>query len=401
MTDRIGSRLGPYQLVSLLGRGGMGEVYEARDTRLPRTVALKVLPLETSDDAAARSRFEREARAIASLHHPRICVVHDVGVDTGVYFIVMEHLDGETLAARLRRGPLPFDELLLRAIEIAEGLDHAHRAGVVHRDVKPANIMLTSEGIKLLDFGLAALRPVVSDNAKAATTASLTQTGHVLGTLQYMAPEQLEGQEVDARTDLFAFGAVLYEMATAKKVFDASSTSGIIAAILTAAPPSICDIEPSCSPALDWAIRRCLARAPQARWQTAADLAAVLRWIQSTAGSTPQRPESAAPPLHAHARRRRWAVVSALAAIGLLVGAWIVAPRWRTVLPGVSRLPVRAAIPVDAGIVLGEDGLPGLALSPDGSRVVYVGTGKKSTGPSCTSRVVLSLPRVSIPRPCE
>jgi eukaryotic-like serine/threonine-protein kinase len=222
-----GTRLGPYEIVAPLGAGGMGEVYKAKDTRLDRTVAIKVLPSHVSGDSALRERFEREARTIAAMNHPHICTLYDVGHQDGIDFLVLEHLEGQTMAERLTKGALPLDQALAIAIQIADALDKAHRAGIVHRDLKPGNVMLTKSGAKLLDFGLAKVTPAVvaaSGLSMAPTGASpVTMQGSILGTLQYMAPEQIEGQDADARTDIFAFGAVMYEMVTAKKAFRQSS----------------------------------------------------------------------------------------------------------------------------------------------------------------------------------
>src|SRR5216117_974206 len=237
-----GSRLGPYEIVAPLGAGGMGEVYRAKDTRLDRTVAIKIISTTLGDRPEMRQRFEREARAVSSLSHPHICPLFDVGQHEGVEFLVMEHLDGETLAARLKKGPLPIDQVLRYAIEIASALDAAHRQGIVHRDLKPGNVMLTKAGAKLLDFGLAktgvvqAFRPAVTggpegphyDSLTPTGAASLTTQGTILGTFQYMAPEQIEGQEADTRTDIFAFGAVLYEMVTGRKAFEGKSQASLI-----------------------------------------------------------------------------------------------------------------------------------------------------------------------------
>jgi serine/threonine protein kinase len=218
-----GTRLGPYEIQTPLGAGGMGEVYKARDTRLDRTVAIKVLPEHVATDPDLKQRFEREAKTISSLNHPHICTIHDVGSQDGIDFLVMEHLEGETLAQRLTKGALPLDQALQVAIQIADALDKAHRQGIVHRDLKPGNIMLTTTGAKLLDFGLAKLmapRSGVGLTSMPTQSAGLTGEGKILGTLQYMAPEQVEGQEADARTDIFAFGAVVYEMVTGTKAFE-------------------------------------------------------------------------------------------------------------------------------------------------------------------------------------
>src|SRR5437899_2049480 len=224
-----GKRLGPYEILSAIGAGGMGEVYRARDTRLDRIVAIKVLPAHLADKPELRERFEREARTIASLNHPHICTLYDIGQQGGIDYLVMEHLEGETLAERLKKGPLPLDQVLQYAIEIADALDKAHRKGITHRDLKPGNIMLTKSGTKLLDFGLAKLRqeaaPATPLSQLPTAKEAITAQGTILGTLQYMAPEQLEGKEADARTDIFAFGVVMYEMATGKKAFEGKTAA--------------------------------------------------------------------------------------------------------------------------------------------------------------------------------
>ncbi len=359
----------------------MGEVYRARDTRLTRTVAIKILPAALSDSEQARSRFEREARAIAALSHPNVCAVHDVGAEGGLHFIVMEYLDGETLAARLARGPVPLDELLVRGIEIVSGLEHAHAAGIVHRDVKPANIVLTKGGAKLLDFGLAGLRPTLFER-DTVTDRAVTHVGQMMGTLQYMAPEQVEGKESDARTDLFACGLVLYEMATGRRAFEGPNSTAIIARILTGEPLSIRDIQPTYSSDLDWAIRRCLERDPQDRWQTATDLAAVLRWIRRRSDApVPEIRSKSSPPVP-------WRSAAAIALGTLAVAAvtWFVTSRRPT--PAAPDLQaVRTIIPVVADAIVGEDGTPALALSADGRRLVYTAAIKGA------NRTVRSPPR--------
>ena len=293
-----GVRLGPYEIVSALGAGGMGEVYKARDTRLDRTVAIKVLPEHVASDPALKQRFEREAKTISSLNHPHICTLHDVGNQDGVDFLVMEHLEGETLAQRLTKGALPLDQALRTAIHIADALDKAHRQGIVHRDLKPGNIMLTKTGAKLLDFGFAKLRPTGAPGAvglSAAPTISspLTGAGTILGTFQYMAPEQLEGQEADSRTDIFAFGAVVYEMVTGKKAFEGKSQASLIAKILEHDPAPMSSLEPVTPTALDHVVKTCLTKDPDGRWQAAGDLGRQLQWI-AEAGSQVGVPTPAA-----------------------------------------------------------------------------------------------------------
>src|SRR5262249_8944293 len=279
----VGVQLGPYQVLGVIGAGGMGEVYKARDTRLNRTVAIKVLPRYLSERADLRQRFEREARAIAGLNHPNICALYDVGREEGIDFLVMECVEGETLSQRLRKKPLPTEQLLRTAVEIATALDQAHRHGVVHRDLKPGNIMLTKTGAKLLDFGLAKRQaPVLRTGATSVEVAlrataglatqseSLTEEGMILGTLEYMAPEQVEGKEADTRTDIFALGVVIYEMATGRKAFEAESKASLASAILTTQPPPITAVRPMTPPALERVVKKCLSKDPDERWQNMA-----------------------------------------------------------------------------------------------------------------------------------
>src|SRR6202521_5938856 len=271
-----GRRLGPYEILSSIGAGGMGEVYRARDPRLDRSVAIKVLPTHLADRSELRERFEREARTIASLNHPHICTLFDIGQQDGIDYLVMEYLEGETLAQRVLKGSLPLEQILQYAIEIADALDKAHRKGVTHRDLKPGNIMLTKTGTKLLDFGLAKLKQEVAPaNVQLSELATadepLTAKGSIVGTLQYMAPEQLEGKEVDARTDIFAFGAVVYEMATRKRAFEGKSQASVISAIMSSDPTPMTSLQPMTPPALDRVVKRCLAKDPDATRQTAAN----------------------------------------------------------------------------------------------------------------------------------
>ncbi len=280
------TRLGPYEILSPLGAGGMGEVYKAKDTRLDRTVAIKVLPDHVAANPEARQRFEREARAVSSLNHPNICVLHDIGQQDGIDFLVMEYLEGETLAACLAKGPLPVAPALGYAIQIADALAQAHRRGFCHRDLKPGNIMLTRSGAKLLDFGLAKRAPTAVAN-EATVSADLTGKGALIGTLPYMAPEQVEGREADARTDLFAFGSVLYEMVTGHKAFSGHTAANLMAAILERDPPPL---PGGCPPALDRLVRRCLAKDPEQRWQNAQDLKVELQWIVEGASTQTAQP---------------------------------------------------------------------------------------------------------------
>ncbi len=285
-----GFKLGPYEIMAPIGAGGMGEVYRARDTRLERTVAIKILPPQLSDDATRRQRFEREAKVISSLNHSHICTLHDVGRQDGVDFIVMEYLEGETLAARLEKGPLPLAQVLQYGTQIASALDKAHRHGVTHRDLKPGNIMLTKSGAKLLDFGLAKAAPPLAAGATLTDMTPqanpVTREGVIVGTVPYMSPEQVEGKEVDARSDIFSLGAVLYEMVTGGRAFQGKSQFSVASAILEKDPQPISALQPLTPPALERTIRVCLAKDPDERWQSAGDLWKELRWITEGGSQT-------------------------------------------------------------------------------------------------------------------
>ena len=277
-----GTKLGPYEILGPLGAGGMGEVYRARDTRLGRDVALKILPAEMSADAARKQRFEREAKTISRLNHPHICVLHDIGSQDGAAYLVMECVEGETLARRLEKGPLLLEQVQRYGAQIADALDKAHRAGIVHRDLKPGNIMLTATGAKLLDFGLAkpaALLASAATLTAASPKSPVTEQGTIVGTFQYMSPEQVEGKEVDGRSDIFSLGAVLYEMVTGRRAFEGKSQLTVASAILEKEPAPISSVKPLIPSALDHAVKKCLAKLPDDRWQSASDLASELKWI--------------------------------------------------------------------------------------------------------------------------
>jgi pimeloyl-ACP methyl ester carboxylesterase len=292
-----GRTLGHYRLVECLGRGGMGEVWKARDDRLDRDVAVKVLPSAVSDDEEARGRFQREARAAAALSHPNICIVYDVGRDGGVDFIVMELVQGTTLADRLRAGPLPLNEAIRTAIELSQALHEAHRSGIVHRDLKPANVMMTSRGVKLLDFGVAKRVAAGSGHTgETMITGAATRPGVLIGTLPYMAPEQLHGRATDARTDVFALGGVLFEMVTGRRPFDADTDAGVITAILSGPTPSIVRHRAEAPPFLDRLIARCLEKGPEDRWSSTLEIAKELEWIADKPDSVPPRPALQAAP---------------------------------------------------------------------------------------------------------
>jgi serine/threonine protein kinase len=354
MTLAAGSRLGPYEIVAPLGAGGMGEVYRARDTRLDRAVAIKILPADFAKNGQLKIRFECEAKTISQLSHPNICTLFDVGDN----YLVMELLEGETLADRLWRGPLPLADVLKFGIQIADALGRAHRAGIVHRDLKPANVMLTKSGAKLLDFGLAKTTSGIVDMAGPTQHKALTQEGTIVGTFQYMAPEQLEGAEADARTDIFALGAVLYEMTTGKRAFDGKTKTSLIAAIVSGQPRPLSEMQPLTPSALEHVVKKCLEKDPDARWQSAQDVAEELRWIGE--GQSTARVRSAA---------ASWPLIAAAAVlalvIGTLIGAWTIIRR---------RPPERITYseinpPEKTGFVF--DNSPAV-LSPDGSKIVYV-----------------------------
>ena len=313
MTFAPGARLGPFEILALLGAGGMGEVYRARDTRLDRTVALKILRSGLVSAPGSRvERFRHEARVIARITHPNICTLHDIGQDGSAIFLVMEYVDGHTLARRLEDGALPLPLVMRAAIGIADALDHAHRHGVVHRDIKPSNVMLTRDGVKLLDFGLAKLKERDEDVPIDSTrSARLTEVGTIVGTVPYMAPEQIEGRDVDARTDIFSFGVVLYEMIGGRRPFEGNSRASLMAAIVAAEPPSLLSLQPRTPASLERLIRRCLAKDPEDRWQTARDMAAELKWIAEAATASPT-------PAPVTTRRlRRVALWGGVAAAGL------------------------------------------------------------------------------------
>jgi Tol biopolymer transport system component len=355
-----GTQLGPYEIVSPLGAGGMGEVYRARDTRLDRTVAIKILPAQFASDPARKQRFEREAKTISSLNHPHICVLHDVGHQEGMDYLVMECVEGETLAKRLEKGPLPLEQVLKVGMQTADALDKAHRSGVVHRDLKPGNIMLTPTGAKLLDFGLAKLAVPLADDAAltaAAQASPATEQGTIVGTFQYMSPEQVEGKELDSRSDIFSLGVVLYEMLTGKRAFEGKSQLSVASAILEKDPAPVSSVKPMTPPSLDRCIRRCLAKEPERRWQNAGDLASELQWI---AESGSQAGEAVRVP----AGRGRWERASwLLAAIFFLLTLAAGAAWWHASNRRPQAMYFHASVPFPAS---------DLALSPDGRMLAMV-----------------------------
>src|SRR5580658_6457207 len=377
-----GTKLGPYEIQSPLGAGGMGEVYRAKDTRLDRTVAIKILPTHLSDNPEFKQRFEREARTVSSLNHPHICHLYDVGSQDGTDYLVMEFLDGETLADRLRRGALPFPELLKIGIEVAEALEIAHRAGIVHRDLKPGNIMLTKAGTKLMDFGLAkptSLGAAGSGSApllSAARTMSgatpvspLTAAGSIVGTIQYMSPEQIEGKEADARSDIFALGAVLYEMVTGKRAFEGKSQISVASSILEKDPEPITVVKPASPPAFDHVVKTCLQKDPEGRFQNAHDVTLQLKWIAEDR-SSPSATTLAAPTRHPRERLARAVAILIAIVAGVVAGIFVARPSQpariiRTVISPLEGTSFRLT-----GDLAGPP-----ELSPDGSSIAFAAAG--------------------------
>ena len=386
MTLKPGARLGPYEILAPLGAGGMGEVFRARDTRLGRDVAIKVLSARLAPTPEGRQRFEREAKTISQLSHPHICALYDVGREGDQDYLVMELLEGEPLSDRLARGPLPLAQTLRCGREIADALDRAHRRGVVHRDLKPANVMLTRSGVKLLDFGLAkTAAPGAAHESLTAlpTREGITAEGAILGTFQYMAPEQLEGREADARTDIFALGAVLYEMATGRKAFTGTSQASLISAIMKDDPAPIPATAPAAPPAFDRLVRTCLAKDPDDRWQSAADLRRELGFLAWDGGRAPSAPSpssapaaiavpEAAPPARPRptvAARGAWLawIPWAIAAAAALAAGWL------ALSPG--RPEPAAPRRMELSIVLPERTVQNdfFAVSPDGMTLAFSG----------------------------
>src|SRR5712692_4973071 len=365
-----GTRLGPYEVLSPAGAGGMGEVYRARDTRLGRIVAIKVLPSALAQNVELRCRFEQEARSISKLTHPHICTLYDIGNHDGIEFLVLEYLEGETLDQRLRRGRLPSEQVVQYALQIAEALDKAQREGITHRDLKPGNIMLTKSGVKLLDFGLAKFKTSSFPGSADALTKmteedrKLTAEGTLVGTFQYMAPEQLEGKDADARTDVFGLGCVVYEMATGRPAFTGKSKASLIASILSSQPPGISTFEPMTPPALGWTIRTCLAKNPDERWQCFGDLVLELKWI-ATGGSQLEHQVK-----HPH-QYRMWVALGTTAAVAVAAVCYLL---WMNPPPR-SRDTTRFVLPLPVGQNLVVADAPALDLSPDGRYLAYVAQG--------------------------
>jgi len=367
-----GIRLGPYEIVAPLGAGGMGEVYRARDTRLGREVAIKVLPEHLTQSPDLRARFEREARTISSLNHPNICVLHDVGSENGTDFLVMELIEGETLAQRIDKGPLSLADVVRYGVQVADALERAHRAGVVHRDLKPGNVMITKSGAKLMDFGLARaeVAPGGTSNLSHSPTMTrpLTAEGHIVGTFQYMAPEQLEGRESDARADVWALGCVIYEMACGRPAFEGPSQASLIGAIMRSEPRPIAELAPMNPPALDHLVRQCLAKDPDDRIQTAHDVKLRLQWV-AEGGS-----QAGVPAPVAAARRSQsrfgWIVAAVAGVAAIAAIAWIATHRPEP--PRVMRFDIEAPS--------GTQTMSWARISPDGRTIAFLAADSNGTG---------------------
>ena len=420
MTIEPGTKLGPYEVVAPIGAGGMGEVYKAKDTRLDRIVAVKVLPEHLAESPERKQRFEREAKAISQLNHPHICTLHDVGEQDGIDYLVMEYIEGETLADLLKSGALPLEKALEYGIQIADALDTAHRAAIVHRDLKPPNIIITKSGVKLLDFGLARIvaDESVSDASDALTKQqNLTKDHTVVGTLHYMAPEQLEGKTIDTRADIFAFGAVLYEMVTGKKAFDGDTAASLITAIMSSEPRPVSELRAVAPAALDRVVKKCLAKDRDTRWQTALDLRDEIEWIHDGGGQEQ-------PAATTTGARRYGALLATALVVG--IGVWALSSRETIVdaplrhftvslpsdvtLPfargelitiagdgsriafmgdrdGVEQLFVRSVDERDFGAIPGTEGARHPALSPDGERIAFDLLGRLYTADFAGGRV--------------
>jgi serine/threonine-protein kinase len=365
-----GTRLGAYEILAPLGAGGMGEVYRARDTRLDRSVAIKVMPPEVTTDPQFRARFDREARAISQLQHPHICTLHDVGEVDGTAFLVMELLQGQTLADRLKKGALPLDEALKIAIDVADALTAAHKQGIVHRDLKPANIVLTKSGAKLLDFGLArSTGPVVSlgvSSTQQTGTTHLTGSGTILGTLHYMSPEQVEGREVDGRSDIWALGVVIYEMATGARPFQGDSGASVVGAILKDTPPAISEKQTLSPPSLDHLVERCLEKDPDDRWQTVSDVRRELTWIGRNTATGTNRSGSSLRPRSNVAKVVAWALLAALIAV-------VIFDSFRLRISSRPVSVIKLDLNMPSGVELGSTNFPTLSLSQDGATLAFVG----------------------------
>jgi eukaryotic-like serine/threonine-protein kinase len=387
MALAAGTRLGPYEISEALGAGGMGEVYRARDTRLDRTVAIKVLSSHLSDNLDLKQRFEREARVISALQHPNICVLHDIGSQDGTDYLVMEFLEGETLAERLKRGPLPLDQFWKIAIEVAAALDRAHRAGIVHRDLKPGNIMLTKSGTKLLDFGLAkAAGTAFAANASSSQSQSvlaaamtrsspaspLTSAGSIVGTVQYMSPEQIEGREADARSDIFAFGLALYEMLTGTRAFEGKTQASIVASILALEPKPLRSLKPDVPAPLERAVNHCLEKDPDLRFQSAHDLKLQLELISEIPALAPELPTQSA-------RWRFGMSPSAAAIVAIVVAVALGWPYYQTrIQPRVSTHSYLLPPEKSHYNFLTNSSGP-VVVSPDGRRIAFIATKPDST----------------------
>ncbi len=391
MTFEAGRKLGPYEIIEQAGAGGMGEVYKATDTRLERTVAIKILPTHVAGLPDFRERFEREAKSISSLNHPHICILYDIGKDENLDYLVMEFIEGETVAERLKKGPMPTDEVVAIGIQIADALEKAHRQNLVHRDLKPANVMLTKNGAKLLDFGLAKIQIDENGHDQATITQStpLTGAGTIVGTMQYMAPEQLEGKEADSRSDIFSFGILLYEMATGIKAFKGASQASLIASIMKEKPRSASEIQPLVPPMLEQVINQCLAKDPDQRWQSAGDLKRSLKWV-SEGGS-----QIGLPAVKSRKRKTRewtaWGIAVLFFMLAGVSGFFL----WEQLSE--PKQVLKAHVLAPEGNEFDDFAGGGLSISPDGLNLAFVSLDTLSKKTQLWVRPLNSLAALPLP----
>jgi eukaryotic-like serine/threonine-protein kinase len=373
MSLEIGQQLGSYEITSLIGKGGMGEVYRGRDTKLKRDVAIKILPEEFSRDADRISRFQREAEVLASLNHPNIAAIYDVQEAEGSRFLILELIEGETLADRIQRGPVPVTEALNVAKSICEALEAAHEKGIVHRDLKPSNVNVTPDGkVKVLDFGLAkamenAPTTALSNSPTLVNSMAGTNAGVILGTAAYMSPEQARGKKADARSDVFSLGCVLYEMLAARRAFQGEQAADVLVSVL-AHEPDFTALPPNVSPQIRKLLSRCLAKNPNERWHAVADLRIELQ--DALANPAVEQAQTSAKPVVIRSTRREWVLGTIAVAAIIAFGVALWAP-WRAASPAVP-LRISGDLGADVGLTATGLGNSTLTLSPDGTMLAFV-----------------------------